>query len=534
MKRSTVDTAAVFMHRFYMYREVTGLPRLPLVIAFLFLTDKVRADTRKQVKTLEGLLRAALVVMKTHQYNDDTNNNNNNCELSFTTNDEWNAEFGALLYNFNGDSSGKDFQSLKTLVEVYETEIAITLGFKLTYIHPNLYIQRLYEVLGGDKRMYSYACSLASTSLQLSDLGLYHPPSFVALVCINIAAIHNGVEFVTTQDQTLEWFQLFDHQLQAETLQEVTMELLTSLRDCACLSSWMTFLAPRPQQQHKSREESKHRRPKVQSGVFGSNKYIASLPSTKSGQRKRSLPSISSGSDDFDLIEHNRTFVITSTSSSDARLFDGRNKENISVPLVGPDEGEGDDARLGKRRKVLDRQTSDEREKMDCNNKQSRVFTDEKHKRTSGSKENISQDTNHRQKGSRTYKSDQTEVGQQNTCILNDVKPKDARPKDVRPKDARPKYVRPIDYVGLKDVRPNEARPKDARTKDARPKDTKPKYVRPIDYVGLKDVRPKDVRPKDVRPIDYVGLKDVRPNDARPKDARPKDVRPKDVLRFIL
>merc|ERR1719483_1896315 len=127
---------------------------------------------------------------------------------------------------------------------------------------------------------------------------------------------------------------------------------------------------------------------------------------------------------------------------------------------------------------------------MDCNNKQLRVFTDEKHKRTSESKGKISPDTNHRQKGSRTYKSDQTEVGQQNTCILNDVKPKDARPKD-----ARPKYVRPIDYVGLKDVRPNEARPKDARTKDARPKDTKPKYVRPIDYVGLKDVRPKDARP---------------------------------------
>ncbi|XP_033367343.1 cyclin-T1 isoform X2 [Parus major] len=180
----TINTAIVYMHRFYMVQSFTQFHRNSVVPAALFLAAKVEEQPRK----LEHVIKVAHACLHPQEPLLDT-------------------------------KSEAYLQQAQDLV-ILESIILQTLGFEITIDHPHTHVVKCTQLVRASKDLAQTSYFMATNSLHLTTFSLQYTPPVVACVCIHLACKWSNWEIPVSTDGK-HWWEYVDG--------TVTLELLDGL-----------------------------------------------------------------------------------------------------------------------------------------------------------------------------------------------------------------------------------------------------------------------------------------------------------------
>ncbi|KAK3106275.1 hypothetical protein FSP39_016569 [Pinctada imbricata] len=190
-----INTAIVYMHRFYMFHSFTRFHRNPMSAASLFLAAKVEEQPRK----LEHVIRCAHSCLNREAPPLDTQSN---------------------AY----------FEQAHELV-INENILLQTLGFDLSIDHPHTNVVKTCQLVRAPRDLAQTSYFLATNSLHLTALCLQYKPTVVACVCVHLACKWSKWEIPIGREGK-EWYYYVDKSVTKELLEELTTEFLTILDRC--------------------------------------------------------------------------------------------------------------------------------------------------------------------------------------------------------------------------------------------------------------------------------------------------------------
>ncbi|XP_048871911.1 cyclin-T2a isoform X1 [Brienomyrus brachyistius] len=188
----TINTAIVYMHRFYMYHSFTKFHRNIISPTTLFLAAKVEEQPRK----LEHVIKVAHACLNPQEAPLDTKSN-------------------AYL------------QQAQELV-ILETIVLQTLGFEITIDHPHTDVVKCSQLVRASKDLAQTSYFMATNSLHLTTFCLQHKPTVIACVCIHLACKWSNWEIPVSTDGK-HWWEYVDPSVTLELLDELTHEFLQIL-----------------------------------------------------------------------------------------------------------------------------------------------------------------------------------------------------------------------------------------------------------------------------------------------------------------
>ncbi|KAJ8415045.1 hypothetical protein AAFF_G00007430 [Aldrovandia affinis] len=188
----TINTAIVYMHRFYMYHSFTKFHRNIISPTTLFLAAKVEEQPRK----LEHVIKVAHACLNPQEAQLDTKSN-------------------AYL------------QQAQELV-ILETLALQTLGFEITIEHPHTDVVKCSQLVRASKDLAQTSYFMATNSLHLTTFCLQHKPTVIACVCIHLACKWSNWEIPVSTDGK-HWWEYVDPSVTLELLDELTHEFLQIL-----------------------------------------------------------------------------------------------------------------------------------------------------------------------------------------------------------------------------------------------------------------------------------------------------------------
>ncbi|XP_065148712.2 cyclin-T2a isoform X1 [Paramisgurnus dabryanus] len=188
----TINTAIVYMHRFYMYHSFTKFHRNTISPTTLFLAAKVEEQPRK----LEHVIKVAHACLNPQEPPLDTKSN-------------------AYL------------QQAQELV-ILETIVLQTLGFEITIEHPHTDVVKCSQLVRASKDLAQTSYFMATNSLHLTTFCLQHKPTVIACVCIHLACKWSNWEIPVSTDGK-HWWEYVDSSVTLELLDELTDEFLQIL-----------------------------------------------------------------------------------------------------------------------------------------------------------------------------------------------------------------------------------------------------------------------------------------------------------------
>ncbi|CAH1241161.1 CCNT2 [Branchiostoma lanceolatum] len=202
-----INTAIVYMHRFYMYHSFTKFHRNALAAACLFLAAKVEEQPRK----LEHVIRVAHVCLHRDSPNLDT-------------------------------KSETYLQQAQDLV-INESILLQTLGFEVAIDHPHTHVVKTTQLIRGmaqrgqptakscltngdaPKDLAQTAYFMATNSLHLTAFSLQYKPTVVACMCIHLACKWASWEIPRSNDGKY-WWEYVDPNVTLDLLDSLTTEFL--------------------------------------------------------------------------------------------------------------------------------------------------------------------------------------------------------------------------------------------------------------------------------------------------------------------
>ncbi|XP_004863140.1 cyclin-T1 isoform X1 [Heterocephalus glaber] len=188
----TINTAIVYMHRFYMIQSFTQFHRNSVAPAALFLAAKVE----EQPKKLEHVIKVAHTCLHPQESLPDTR-------------------------------SEAYLQQVQDLV-ILESIILQTLGFELTIDHPHTHVVKCTQLVRASKDLAQTSYFMATNSLHLTTFSLQYTPPVVACVCIHLACKWSNWEIPVSTDGK-HWWEYVDATVTLELLDELTHEFLQIL-----------------------------------------------------------------------------------------------------------------------------------------------------------------------------------------------------------------------------------------------------------------------------------------------------------------
>uniref|UniRef100_A0A2I3SHX0 Cyclin T1 n=1 Tax=Pan troglodytes TaxID=9598 RepID=A0A2I3SHX0_PANTR len=188
----TINTAIVYMHRFYMIQSFTQFPGNSVAPAALFLAAKVE----EQPKKLEHVIKVAHTCLHPQESLPDTR-------------------------------SEAYLQQVQDLV-ILESIILQTLGFELTIDHPHTHVVKCTQLVRASKDLAQTSYFMATNSLHLTTFSLQYTPPVVACVCIHLACKWSNWEIPVSTDGK-HWWEYVDATVTLELLDEM---LFASLQAC--------------------------------------------------------------------------------------------------------------------------------------------------------------------------------------------------------------------------------------------------------------------------------------------------------------
>ncbi|XP_047453243.1 cyclin-T1 isoform X1 [Mugil cephalus] len=191
----TINTAIVYMHRFYMVQSFTRFHRNVIAPAALFLAAKVEEQPRK----LEHVIKVAHACLNPQEPSPDVR-------------------------------SDAYLQQAQDLV-ILESIILQTLAFEITIDHPHTHVVKctqLVRVVSASKDLAQTSYFMATNSLHLTTFCLQYSPPVVACVCIHLACKWSNWEIPVSTDGK-HWWEYVDPTVTLELLDELTHEFLQIL-----------------------------------------------------------------------------------------------------------------------------------------------------------------------------------------------------------------------------------------------------------------------------------------------------------------
>uniref|UniRef100_A0A8C6UIZ4 Cyclin-like domain-containing protein n=1 Tax=Neogobius melanostomus TaxID=47308 RepID=A0A8C6UIZ4_9GOBI len=165
----TINTAIVYMHRFYMHHSFTKFHRNTMSPTTLFLAAKVEEQPRK----LEHVIKVAHACLNPTEPPLDTKSN-------------------AYL------------QQAQELV-LLESIILQALGFEVTIDHPHTDVVKCTQLVRASKDLAQTSYFMATNSLHLTTFCLQHRPTVIACVCIHLACKWSNWEIPVSTDGKHWW-----------------------------------------------------------------------------------------------------------------------------------------------------------------------------------------------------------------------------------------------------------------------------------------------------------------------------------------
>nr|XP_023014591.1 cyclin-T2 isoform X1 [Leptinotarsa decemlineata] len=190
-----INTAIVYMHRFYVFHSFTNFPWHQMASAALFLAAKVEEQPRK----LEYVIRVS-----------------NMCKNNKDTNIDINSE------RYISQSQDLVFN---------ENILLQTLGFDVAIDHPHTHVVQCCYLVRASKDLAQTSYFMASNSLHLTTMCLQYKPKVVACFCILVACKWSNWE-IPLSNENREWYSYVDPTVTAELLQQLTEEFLVIFESC--------------------------------------------------------------------------------------------------------------------------------------------------------------------------------------------------------------------------------------------------------------------------------------------------------------
>ncbi|XP_028309530.1 cyclin-T1 isoform X2 [Gouania willdenowi] len=188
----TINTAIVYMHRFYMVQSFTRFHRNVISPAALFLAAKVEEQPRK----LEHVIKVAHACLNPQEPSPDT----------------------------RSDAYLQEAQDLVIL----ESIILQTLAFEITIDHPHTHVVKCTQLVRASKDLAQTSYFMATNSLHLTTFCLQYSPPVVACVCIHLACKWSNWEIPVSTDEK-HWWEYVDPTVTLELLDDLTHEFLQIL-----------------------------------------------------------------------------------------------------------------------------------------------------------------------------------------------------------------------------------------------------------------------------------------------------------------
>ncbi|CAO1306319.1 unnamed protein product [Diamesa tonsa] len=183
-----INTAIVYMHRFYVFHSFTMFHRNSIAAAAFFLAAKVEEQPRK----LEHVIKILNICL----------------EKGDTQKERYAEESQDLVFN--------------------ENILLQTLGFDVAIDHPHTYVVKacqLFNIVTVSKDLRQTCYFMASNSLHLTTMCLKYRPTVVAAFCIHISCQWAGWEIPESNEGKV-WYSYIDKTVTAELLKQLTDEYL--------------------------------------------------------------------------------------------------------------------------------------------------------------------------------------------------------------------------------------------------------------------------------------------------------------------
>uniref|UniRef100_A0A0A9WEZ5 Cyclin-T1 n=1 Tax=Lygus hesperus TaxID=30085 RepID=A0A0A9WEZ5_LYGHE len=195
-----INTAIVYMHRFYMFHSFTQFHRNHMASAALFLAAKVEEQPRK----LEHVIKVSQICLHRDMAPPDVKSQ------------AYNEQAQELVVN--------------------ENILLQTLGFDVAIDHPHTHVVKCCHLVRASKDLAQTSYFMASNSLHLTTMCLQYKPTVVACFCIHLACKWSNWEFNKLQiPQSTEgkpWFWYIDKTVTQELLEQLTEEFLGIFDKC--------------------------------------------------------------------------------------------------------------------------------------------------------------------------------------------------------------------------------------------------------------------------------------------------------------
>ncbi|KAG8432238.1 hypothetical protein GDO86_016758 [Hymenochirus boettgeri] len=188
----TINTAIVYMHRFYMHHSFTKYHRNIMSPTSLFLAAKVEEQPRK----LEHVIKVSHACLNPQD----------------------------PLLDTKSDTYLQQAQELVLL----ETVLLQTLGFEITIEHPHTDVVKCTQLVRASKDLAQTSYFMATNSLHLTTFCLQYKPTVIACVCIHLACKWSNWEIPVSTDGK-HWWEYVDQSVTLELLDELTHEFLQIL-----------------------------------------------------------------------------------------------------------------------------------------------------------------------------------------------------------------------------------------------------------------------------------------------------------------
>ncbi|XP_045782358.1 cyclin-T isoform X10 [Maniola jurtina] len=190
-----INTAIVYMHRFYAFHSFTQFHRNAIAAAALFLAAKVEEQPRK----LEYVIKVAHVCLHRGE------------GVNALTSEQYQEQAQDLVFN--------------------ENVLLQTLGFDVAIDHPHTHVVRTCHLVKAPKDLAQTSYFMASNSLHLTTMCLQYRPTVVACFCIHLASKWSNWA-IPQSHEGRHWFSYVDRSVTTELLERLTAEFLHIFDKC--------------------------------------------------------------------------------------------------------------------------------------------------------------------------------------------------------------------------------------------------------------------------------------------------------------
>uniref|UniRef100_A0A182QGM4 Cyclin-like domain-containing protein n=1 Tax=Anopheles farauti TaxID=69004 RepID=A0A182QGM4_9DIPT len=188
-----INTAIVYMHRFYAFHSFTQFHRNSIAAAALFLAAKVEEQPRK----LEHIIKVVHICL--------------GLEAPDPMRESYAEQAQDLVFN--------------------ENVLLQTLGFDVAIDHPHTHVVKTCHLVKASKDLAQTSYFMASNSLHLTTMCLQYKPTVVACFCIHLACKWSRWE-IPQSNEGRHWFHYVDKSVTLDLLKQLTDEFLHIFDRC--------------------------------------------------------------------------------------------------------------------------------------------------------------------------------------------------------------------------------------------------------------------------------------------------------------